>query len=71
MGINLPVDNPPARSDTGDMGHLLPLACFTTAARVDEVTRPSDDQLRSMFVDMVSARTQAGRLWNLQRPGHV
>ena len=71
MGINLPVDNPPARSDTGDMGHLLPLACFTTATRVDEVTRPSDDQLRSMFVDMVSARTQAGRLWNLQRQGQV
>ncbi|MEE2767652.1 MAG: thiamine pyrophosphate-dependent enzyme [Actinomycetota bacterium] len=32
---------------------------------------PSDDQLRFILQDMVTARTQAGRLWNLQRQGQV
>ena len=35
------------------------------------MTRPSDDQLRAILVDMVEARIQSGRLWNLQRQGQV
>ena len=35
------------------------------------MTRPSDEQLRAILVDMVEARTQAGRLWNLQRQGQI
>jgi len=35
------------------------------------VARPTDDQLRAILVDMVAARTQAGRLWNLQRQGRI
>jgi len=35
------------------------------------VTIPSDTQLREILVDMVTARTQSGRLWNLQRQGQV
>ena len=35
------------------------------------MTRPSEEQLRAILVDMVEARTQAGRLWNLQRQGQV
>ena len=35
------------------------------------MTAPSDARLRDIFVDMLIARTQAGRLWNLQRQGQV
>ena len=35
------------------------------------MARPSDDQLRSILEDMVTARVQARRLWNLQRQGQV
>ena len=35
------------------------------------MARPSDDQLRSILEDMVIARVQARRLWNLQRQGQV
>ncbi len=35
------------------------------------MTRPSDDQLLAVLVDMVAARTQAQRLWNLQRQGRI
>ncbi|MEC8948081.1 MAG: thiamine pyrophosphate-dependent enzyme [Actinomycetota bacterium] len=35
------------------------------------MTRPSDEQLRAILVDMVEARAQAGRLWNLQRQGQI
>ncbi|MEC9467697.1 MAG: thiamine pyrophosphate-dependent enzyme [Actinomycetota bacterium] len=35
------------------------------------MARPTEDQLRAILVDMVAARTQAGRLWNLQRQGRV
>ena len=35
------------------------------------MTIPSDAQLREILVDMVIARTQSGRLWNLQRQGQV
>ena len=35
------------------------------------MARPSDEQLRAILVDMVGARAQAGRLWNLQRQGQV
>ncbi|MBT4477097.1 MAG: pyruvate dehydrogenase (acetyl-transferring) E1 component subunit alpha, partial [Actinobacteria bacterium] len=31
----------------------------------------SDADRLSMLTDMVAARTQAGRLWNLQRQGRV
>ncbi len=32
---------------------------------------PSDARLRDIYVDMLTARVQAGRLWNLQRQGQV
>jgi pyruvate dehydrogenase E1 component alpha subunit len=35
------------------------------------MARPRDDQLRSILEDMVTARVQARRLWNLQRQGQV
>ena len=35
------------------------------------MARPSDDQLQSILEDMVTARVQARRLWNLQRQGQV
>ena len=35
------------------------------------MARPSDNQLRSILEDMVTARVQARRLWNLQRQGQV
>ncbi|MBL6926654.1 MAG: pyruvate dehydrogenase (acetyl-transferring) E1 component subunit alpha [Acidimicrobiia bacterium] len=35
------------------------------------MTSPSNAQLREILVDMVMARTQSGRLWNLQRQGQV
>ncbi|MBC8364010.1 MAG: pyruvate dehydrogenase (acetyl-transferring) E1 component subunit alpha [Actinobacteria bacterium] len=35
------------------------------------MTRPSDGQRRQMLVDMVSARTQSQRMWNLQRQGQI
>ena len=35
------------------------------------MTRPSDEQRRQMLVDMVSARTQSRRMWNLQRQGQI
>jgi pyruvate dehydrogenase E1 component alpha subunit len=35
------------------------------------MARPSDDQLQSILEDMVIARVQARRLWNLQRQGQV
>ena len=35
------------------------------------MTIPSDAQLREILVDMVMARTQSSRLWNLQRQGQV
>ena len=35
------------------------------------MAQPSDDQLRAILVDMVGARVQARRLWNLQRQGQV
>ena len=33
--------------------------------------KPNDKQLQMILEDMVVARTQAGRLWNLQRQGQV
>ena len=33
--------------------------------------KPNDNQLQMIFEDMVIARTQAGRLWNLQRQGQI
>ena len=35
------------------------------------MSRPDDKQLQMILEDMVVARTQAGRLWNLQRQGQV
>ncbi len=35
------------------------------------MARPTDEQRRGMLVDMVTARIQAQRLWNLQRQGRV
>ena len=35
------------------------------------MARPTDDQLRAILVDMVAARAQASRLWNLQRQGRI
>lgn len=35
------------------------------------MARPTETQLREILVDMVEARTQGGRLWNLQRQGQV
>ncbi len=32
---------------------------------------PTDSQLRAILADMVTARVQAGRLWNLQRQGRI
>ena len=35
------------------------------------MAKPNDKQLQMILEDMVIARTQAGRLWNLQRQGQV
>jgi pyruvate dehydrogenase E1 component alpha subunit len=35
------------------------------------MSRPDDKQLQTILEDMIVARTQAGRLWNLQRQGQV
>jgi len=35
------------------------------------MSKPNDEQLQMIFEDMVIARTQAGRLWNMQRQGQV
>ena len=35
------------------------------------MAKPNDKQLQMILEDMVVARTQAGRLWNLQRQGQV
>ncbi len=35
------------------------------------MSKPDDKQLQMILEDMVVARTQAGRLWNLQRQGQV
>ena len=33
------------------------------------MARPTDEQRREMLVDMVTARIQSQRIWNLQRQG--
>ncbi len=35
------------------------------------MARPTDEQRREMLVDMVTARIQSQRIWNLQRQGQV
>lgn len=41
------------------------------ADKVDRMARPTNETLRSILVDMVEARAQAARLWNLQRQGRI